>query len=483
MLFERVEEGIAAGLPAAAAVDRARGEIVARLAAVGDAYVRERVEDLEDLCSRMLSHLLGGPGAATSDAELVVSRQIMPSLVVELHGRGALGIASELGGSTSHAVLLARALGFPAVTGIAELLTEAVAGETLVIDGDRGVVVLSPSEPTVDAYRARLDATDRARTEFAIYRDRSPSTADGVRFTLRANVAFGVDVEVACENNAEGIGLYRTEFPFIVRDGVPTIEEQVRIYERAYRAFPDHPVVFRILDLGADKLLLGTGLDPAVNAFQGYRSIRLLFDHPYVLREQVQAFALAAGSHPLSILIPMVTSIEELRRVKALIAGALAEHPDTAGRAAPMIGLLIEVPAAVEIAAELARESDFLSIGTNDLIQYALVIDRDDPRLSSPLDAFHPAVLRMVQKVVVAAHAAGKEVSVCGEIAARFELALALLALGVDTLSVTPRIIPELKQRLAQHVFAPLARDMDRILALSTASELEQALRAHLDGR
>ena len=175
----------------------------------------------------------------------------------------------------------------------------------------------------------------------------------------------------------------------------------------------------------------------------------------------------------------MVTSVEELRRIKQLIAASLAAHHDTATRPPPRIGALIEVPAAVEIAADLARESDFVSIGTNDLIQYALVVDRNDPRLSTPLDAYHPAVLRMVRKVVADAHAVGKEVSVCGEIASRFELALALLALGVDALSVTPRAIPELKQQLAQVAVAPLRRDIERILNLSTAAELEKAIRAH----
>jgi phosphotransferase system enzyme I (PtsP) len=176
----------------------------------------------------------------------------------------------------------------------------------------------------------------------------------------------------------------------------------------------------------------------------------------------------------------MVTSVEELRRVKQLVAAALAEHPDTATLPPPCVGVLIEVPAAVEIAADLALESDFLSIGTNDLMQYALVIDRDDPRLSSPRDAYHPALLRMVRRVVAAGHAAGKEVSLCGEIAARADLALALLAIGVDALSVTPRAIPELKQRIAQCALAPLKRDMDRILELRTAEEVEQAIRLQL---
>jgi phosphoenolpyruvate-protein kinase (PTS system EI component) len=286
---------------------------------------------------------------------------------------------------------------------------------------------------------------------------------------------------MAVENNAQGIGLYRTEFPFLVRDGIPTVDEQVRIYAKAFAAFPAGPVVLRILDLAEDKLVPAGGLEVGRSAFQGYRSIRVLFDYPHILRDQVQAFAIAAGACRLSILIPMVTSVEELRRVKQLVASALLQHQATIACPAPRFGAMIEVPAAVEIAADLAREVDFLSIGTNDLTQYALVIDREDPRLASPLDAYHPAILRMVSRVVAAGHAAGKEVAVCGEIAARFELAVALLAIGVDTLSVTPRAIPELKQKLAQVAVRPLAQAMERILQLSTASELEQALRSHVE--
>lgn len=478
LLLEGVERGISRGLSAAVAVDQAQAELIARLNLVPDAYIRERIEDLEDLCSRVLSHLLGAPSEQTR-AELVLSPRITPSHVVELHARGTLAIASEQGGSTSHAVLLARALGFPAVTGIPGLLSQAVAGETLVIDGDRGLVILDPSEATQQAYRALLAESARARGEAETQGDCPAATADGMRYSLCANVAFGADIDLARANRADGIGLYRTEFPFIVRDGIPTLEEQARIYRKAYDAFPSKPVVYRILDLAADKLLAGTALRPSSDAFTGYRSIRLLLEHPHILRDQVQAFAIAAAQRPLMILIPMVTSVEELRRVKALVATALGELSAEAAPSALSLGALIEVPAAVQIAAELAAESDFISIGTNDLIQYALVIDRDDPRLSSPLDAYHPAVLRMVRSVLSAAHAAGKPVSVCGEIAAEFDLACVLLALGVDTLSVTPRALPGLKQRLARFSVEPLRSAMANILALPTAAEIREAIVAH----
>jgi phosphotransferase system enzyme I (PtsP) len=475
MIQESVEAGIAAGRAASVAFDDALDEVARRLRLIADPYLQDRVEDVEDLRSRVLGHLLGAERPAPMQTQVVVSPRMTPSLVIELKAGGAVGIVTEVGGTTSHGVLLARALGIPAVTGLPGILESVLAGEVIVVDGDEGRVTLRPTDDTLAAHTARREAAERARTEFFTYRDRVPETADGVRYTLQANVALGVDLDLARDNGAEGIGLYRTEFPFIVREGIPTLEEQVRIYARAYEAFPEGPISFRLLDLAGDKLLPASGFGVARSAFHGYRSLRVLFDYPHVLRDQVRAFAIAAARRPFSILVPMVTSVEDIRRVKELVASALAEHPETAGLPPPRFGAMIEVPGAVEIVGDLAKEVEFFSIGTNDLIQYTLVIDREDSRLSTPHDPFHPAILRTIRRVVAAAHAAGRKVSVCGEMAARPELAAALLALGVDGLSVTPRLIPELKRALAGVSLGRLRGAIEPILDLSTTAELERS--------
>jgi phosphoenolpyruvate-protein kinase (PTS system EI component) len=237
------------------------------------------------------------------------------------------------------------------------------------------------------------------------------------------------------------------------------------------------PIHFRILDLGGDKFVAGGSIAAARSAFHGYRSLRVLFDHPDVLRDQVQALALAAADRPLRILLPMVTSIEELRRAKAMIAEALATIGEPRAQRAPEIGAMIEVPAAVELAADIAKEVDFVSIGTNDLMQYTLVVDREDSRMVQMSDPYHPAILRMVARVASAARAAKKPVGVCGEIAVRPDIALALIALGVDSLSVVPTAIPELKQALAGARLEPMRRAMAGILALSDARSVAAALR------
>jgi phosphotransferase system enzyme I (PtsP) len=480
VLLDRMDRAIAAGASAPVAIDDALGELEHLLGATPDAYLQERVDDIDDLRGRLLSHVLGGGRAAPHEGKILVTKRMPPSLVVELKTERARGIVTELGAATSHGALLARALGIPAVTGVADLLGRIHVGDEVIVDGERGEVILRPDAATVEAHRTRAEHAARLRTEHARYRDVPLTTADGVRIGGLANVAVASDLAAARDNGAEGVGLYRTEFPFIIREHFPTREEQARIYRRAYEAFPDGPISFRVLDLGGDKFLPGSSLGAARSPFHGYRGIRVLFDHPHILRDQIQAFALAAAGRPLRILIPMVTSLDELRRMKALIAEAIEALPAGEARRPPLVGAMIEAPAAVEIAADLAREVDYLSMGTNDLVQYALVIDRGDARMSSPRDAYHPAILRMVRRTVIAAHAAGKTVSVCGEMASHGDLAAALAALGVDALSVVPSVIPELKQAFAGIAIRKLAAAMDDVLACSDAQALDAALRAQI---
>jgi phosphotransferase system enzyme I (PtsI) len=480
MLLGAIEQGLQHGRSAIHAVDVGFEEITARIRAIADAYLQERSEDIDDLRSRVLGHLFELEAELSQPSHVVVSPRTSPSIIMELKARGAQGVASEHGGTTSHGVLLARALGVPAVTGVPDLMQLVVAGDALIVDGSEGRVVVRPTPATLADYVRRAEAEAQTRTEFSKFRNQPAQTADAVRFKLQANVALGVDLEVARDNGADGVGLYRTEFAFIAREAIPSRDEQVRIYAKAYDAFPEGSIAFRILDLAGDKFLSSSGLGVARSPFHGYRSIRVLFDYPHILRDQVQAFALAANGRKLRILVPMVSSLEELRHVKELVSSALAQLPAPGTRSLPSFGAMIEVPAAVEIAGDLATEVDFFSIGTNDLIQYALVVDREDSRLSSPHHPFHPAVLRMIQRVVRAAHDAGKEVGVCGEMAARPELAIALLALGVDALSVAPRAIPELKQKLSKTALAPLLTNVEDLLRLRVTEDIEQSLRRYL---
>jgi phosphotransferase system enzyme I (PtsP) len=480
VLLARIEDYIERGKSAAGAIEAAIDEFESRLRGVRDPYIQERVEDLEDVGSRILGHVMMSASPSPLKAQVVLSPRVAPSLVMEIKARGAAGIVAEGGGTTSHGAVLARSLGVPAVTGIPHAMRSAFPGDEVIVDGTSGLVIFRPSAESLARYKDQAEDLERRRTEFLRYRERLPETADGVRVRLQANVALGVDIELARENRADGIGLYRTEFPFIVREGFPTRDEQVEIYRKAYDAFPEGPIAFRLLDLASDKLVPTTGVGPSASAFHGYRSIRVLYDYPGIVRDQVQAFAIAAGKRPLRILIPMVSSLDDVSRIKVMIEDAIGDLAGVEGQCRPLIGVMIEVPAAVELAAELAAEVDFLSMGTNDLIQYTLVVDREDSRMSSPRDAYHPAILRMLRRAVAAVHSAGKEISVCGEMAARSDLAAYLVAIGVDALSVSPRMIPELKQALAGVNVKPLAQAAGSIAACRTATESELALRACL---
>lgn len=477
MLLDRIEGQIASGTSAPVAVDDVLREFEERLRLVQDPYLQEKTDDIADLRTRVLGHLVAEGDRALIGRRVVLSRSIPPSLVVELKAEGAQALVAEEGGATSHGILLARAMRIPAVTGIREMLTAILPADRVIVDGTRGVVVVRPTEETVARYEGERQRAEELRTDYARFRDVPARTADGERVRLCANVGVASDLIVARDNGAEGIGLYRTEFPFIVRDAFPTLQEQVRIYRKAYELFPVGRIHFRIVDLGGDKFVAGGTMGAARNAFHGYRSMRVLFDHPEVLRDQVQALALAAGERPLHILIPMVTSLEELRRTKAMIADAIGAIGAGAAQRAPKIGAMIEVPAAVEIAGDIAEHVDFLSLGTNDLMQYALVVDREDARMASLSDPYHPAILRMIARVVAAAGNANKTVSVCGEMAARPDVALALLALGIASLSVVPSAIPELKQALARVRLEPLRRTIAAILALPDAAAIAAALR------
>lgn len=482
-LSARIERAIDTGSSAQVAIDHTLTELARRLQAVEDSYLQERVEDIHDLRSRLLDHLLDGPARSAVGDRIVITRRFPPSLVIELKIRQARGLVTEVGGTTSHGAILARSMGIPTVTGV-EGIAGIPAHERIIVDGTRGLVIVAPREETVARYRDEIRAMEQTRTEFLTYRDRPACTRDGVHVVLQANIGISSDLVVASEHGAQGVGLYRTELAFIARGYFPCRDEQTRIYARAYERFPDGPINFRLLDLGGDKFIPGHGVPASRNAFHGYRSIRVLFDYPHVLRDQVQAFALAAGTRPLRILIPMVTSLEESRRVQGLVRVALDELPaDVTAQRQPQFGVMIETPAAVELADHLAREVDFLCIGTNDLIQYSIVADREDARMASASDYYHPAIVRMIRRTLMAAHAAGKKVTVCGEMTARKEAALLLVALGVDGLSISPGEIPTIKQAIMTSEIGPLHAAIDRILALSELESVRRTVEACLTQR
>ncbi len=480
VVHEQIEQRLKNRSPAHTAIFETLEGFVLRLLQVPDPYIQERVEDIYDLRSRLLSHLGDSQGRSFGMSDkIVVTHGIAPSLVVELKAQGARGIITARGGPTSHGVLLARSMGIPAVTGLSEAVTTIQSGDTLILDGKAGKVIVSPSRSSLADYEERLGKLAERRESALRFRDLPGRTKDGRRVALQANISVTADLATAKESGADGIGLYRTEFPFLIREEFPTRAEQVRIYKRVYDYYPAGPVRFRLLDLGGDKLLPGNSMQVDRDPFQGYRSLRLLLDHPELLSTQVEAFVEAAGTRPVEVLIPMVTSMPELRRTLKLIREAV-DRASPSFEPAVRIGAMIEVPAAVELAGAIAREVDFLSIGSNDLIQYMLAADRENEKAATDDDPYHPAVLRAIRRVVEAGHRHGAAVTLCGELAGRRRLALALLAMNIDALSLAPGSIPEIKRFFASSRVGPLAESLDAILALDTAQEIKEAMREYV---
>lgn len=482
-LQAQVLAAIAAGQAAEAAVQAAVEQFAAALAALADPYLRERAADVRDVGRRLLAALAGTHvGLRLEQPAVVVAGDLAPTDTMGMDRRLLLGIVTEQGGPTSHTCILARAWGIPAVVAAPGVLDQAADGMTVALDGVTGEVVLNPGPATAAAYTRRVEAA-RAQAAAARAEAGAPAqTPDGHRVELAANAATPADVAAAVDAGAEGIGLLRSEFLFMGRRDAPGEEEQVVAYRQALAAAGGRRVIIRTLDIGGDKDVPYLGLPREENPFLGVRALRLCLQRPELFHTQLRAL-LRAGAHGrLAIMFPMVAGLEDLRQARAALAAArdslaaqgLAHDP------APEVGIMVEIPAAALVAPHLAREADFFSIGTNDLVQYTLAVDRGNPALAPLYQPCHPAVLRLIGQVVQAAHAAGKWVGVCGEMAGDPAGALLLLGLGVDELSMAAGALPAVRRLLRRTPRAEAAALARQALALATPAEVLALVRPWL---
>jgi len=449
------------------------GDHARRLSAVDDLYLRERGLDLEDLrcrLQRLLRDPVGYGLRRPSDGPWVaVAHGLGPSDAVDLARHGVVGLATDVGGRTSHTAILAQALGVPAVAGLRDISQVARAGDAVVLDGEQGEVVLWPAEATIEAATARRAAWAEREARAAATPTVTPArTADGATIVLRANVEFPEEAGVARSFGAQGIGLYRSEFLFLTRSPeLPTEEEHRTNYLALARALAPHPVVVRTLDLGGEKYFHDV-LDRAEgNPVLGLRGVRLCLHRPDVFRPQIRGLLRAAVEPNLRVMLPFVTAPEEIREVRRmwheeatrLRAEGHAVREDTP------LGVMVEVPAAAIAADILAREADFLSVGTNDLIQYALAVDRGNETVNYLYRPDHPGVLRLVRCVVEAAGRRGIPLSVCGEMAADPAGLPLLIGLGVRELSVQPRSLLDVRESVARIDSVAAERAVEHALA------------------
>jgi phosphotransferase system enzyme I (PtsP) len=447
-------------------------------------YLRERAQDIRDLGRRILVCLQSAGRRSPPpypDRTVLVGEEITATMLAEVPREKLVAVVSASGSRSSHVAILARALGVPAVVGATDLPAGRMEGHSLVVDGYRGRVFLDPTEAVRSEYQrlAREEAVLVAGLEGL--RDLPAETPDGVRIPLYANSGLISDVAPSITGGAEGIGLYRTEFPFMIRDRFPGEEEQRRIYRQVLEAYAPRPVVLRTLDVGGDKPL---SYFPIVedNPFLGWRGIRITLDHPEIFLVQLRAMLRAsAGLGNLRLLLPMISQLSEVDEAQRLVQRAYQELIGGGETIVmPPLGVMIEVPSAVYQAEQIARRVDFLSIGTNDLTQYLLAVDRNNSRVASLYDALHPAVLRAINQVVAAGRSQGKPVGVCGEMAGDPAAAIALLGMGVDTLSMSVASLPRVKWAIRNirrdQAEAVLAELLDMEDAVSVRERLEQVL-------
>jgi phosphotransferase system enzyme I (PtsI) len=457
-----------------------------KFARSGAPMLRERVGDLTDLHIRVLTVLMNLPDHDPVDVPkgenaILVTHDLTPSLTVQLDREAIAGIATDSGTRTSHVAILARSLGIPAVVGLRDATTRVQGGEYAVLDGTVGLLVVDPSPNEVEAFRSRAEARARTEAELAQLSDVEPITTDGVRITLRANVDLPEEAEAAAHSGAVGVGLMRTEFLVVGRTTMPDEEEQYRAYRRVVEAFEGQPVIVRTFDIGGDKLPVG-GYPSEPNPFLGWRAIRMCLDSPDLFRVQLRALLRAAMHGDVRIMLPLIVSVEEVRAARRLLDEAAAELTAMGvpwKRNVPL-GVMMETPGAAVTADTFAGEVSFFSIGTNDLVQYTLAVDRGNANLANRFTPLHPAILRLVKRIVDVADGQGIDVGVCGEMASQPLMAFALIGLGVRELSVNPRAVGAMK-RLVRGISTALATEAaSAALAAQTATDAERELRFRL---
>lgn len=455
-------------------------EHVRMFSAMEDPYLRERASDIRDLGRRILAYLQESHPVELEfhDNTILIAEELSPAMLGEVPTDKLSGLISVHGSGNSHAAILARSMGIPTVMGVVDLPYTKMDGRELILDGYSGYLYVNPSEELSEAYREILREEEEAAVELAALRDLPAQTLDGFTMPLWVNTGLVADVVRSLERGAEGIGLYRTEIPFMIRDFFPSEQEQTQTYRRQLEAFHPRPVTMRTLDIGGDKALPYFPINEE-NPFLGWRGIRVTLDHPEIFLLQVRAMLRAAeGLNNLRIMLPMVTSVHEVDAACLMIDQAIDElRDDGYVIERPQVGVMVEVPAAVYQVRRFARRVDFISVGSNDLTQYLLAVDRNNPRVANLYAPYHPSVLRALDYIAREAHKEeGIQVSICGEIAAEPAGALLLMAMGYDVLSMNATNLPRIKS-VIRKVTLEQARELHRqVKQMDDADKIQQVL-------
>ena len=477
-----IRDSISEGTGVAVAIAEGSERLAAEFEAIGDEYFSARAADIRDIGIQLLRSVMGVSGStlsALTEPVVIAAHDLTPSDTASIPPGMVAGFVTSVGSATSHTAILARAMGVPAVVGIGEN-AELEQGVLTIVDGDEGVVTIDPDADAVHHAEQRADRARRIREAASEMAHEPAATIDGHGVEVVANVGNAADAARAVEAGAEGIGLLRTEFLFLDRASLPDEETQLADYRAILAHFEGFPVIVRTLDVGGDKELPSIVLEEELNPFLGKRGIRLTMAEAQLFTTQIRAVLRAAAGRTAQIMFPMIGSVDEVEAARAEVERIAAEL-DEAGldRAADVeIGIMIEVPSAAVMADVLVDHVDFFSIGTNDLTQYVLAVDRTNPSVAHMADALHPAVLRMIRSVVESAHEKGRWVGVCGELAGEVDATEILVGLGVDELSMSPPSIPLVKQRVRE-ISRSVAREFARsCLDMAGPAQVRAAVRS-----
>ncbi|ERM91424.1 phosphoenolpyruvate-protein phosphotransferase [Caldanaerobacter subterraneus subsp. yonseiensis KB-1] len=481
-LIEGVENMIKTELVTA---DNAVNKVIEQNASVmeslNDEYLRERAVDLRDVGNRIIENLLGVKSVNLSDLEeevVVIARDLTPSDTATMKKEMVLGFATDVGGRTSHTAIMARSLEIPAVVGLGNVTSQVKSGDLVIVDGLEGVVIVNPDEKTVEDYKSKKESYEKKVERLKQLKDLPAETPDGKKVMLAANIGTPKDIASALANGAEGVGLFRTEFLYMDRNSLPSEEEQFEAYKEVVEKMGGRPVTIRTLDIGGDKELPYLDMPKEMNPFLGYRAIRLCLDRPDIFKTQLRAILRASAYGNVQIMYPMISSVEEVRKANSILEEVKAELDREGVKYDKEIkvGIMVEIPSAALTADILAKEVDFFSIGTNDLTQYTLAVDRMNEHVKEYYQPFHPAILRLVKMVIDAAHKEGKFAAMCGEMAGDPLAAVILLGLGLDEFSMSATSIPEIKNIIRNVEYEKAKEIAEKALNMSEAKEIQKMM-------
>lgn len=462
------------------ALNEIKEMFVAMFESMDNEYMRERAADIKDVTNRVLRHILGIKvvDLAGLDEEVVlIAHDLTPSDTATMNKSMVLGFLTDIGGRTSHTAIMARTLEIAAVVGLNDITKKVKDGDYIVFNGDTGEVIVNPDEETIAKYTSLKAEFEEYRKSLELLKGKASITTDGRHVELAGNIGSPNDIEGLIKNDAEGVGLYRTEFLYMDKeDAFPTEEEQYEAYKAVLEGMDNKPIVIRTLDIGGDKELPYFEMEPEMNPFLGYRAIRLCLDKKDIFKTQLRALYRASVHGKLRIMFPMISSLEELLDAKEVIKEVLKEldEENIAYSKDVEVGMMIEIPSAAVISDVLAKHVDFFSIGTNDLIQYTCAVDRMNQKISHLYNQFNPAVLRLIKMVIDNAHKEGKWVGMCGESAGDQRMIPILLGFGLDEFSMSPISILPARKLITSLSYADMQKFADEILSMGTAKEIKE---------